>query len=93
MSRTDLGRTALFAGAFARRPGSLSRAATGGSRAQRSLDGVAAGHIIASEERFGREHTPLFIVEIGLTLLTHTTFFTSPIFVLQKWRASGPGGG
>jgi hypothetical protein len=39
--------------------GAPSRAATAGSRAQRSLDGVAGGYKIAGEERFGREVCPL----------------------------------
>ena len=39
--------------------GAPSRAATAGSRAQRSLDGVAGGHKIAGEERFGDEGCPL----------------------------------
>jgi hypothetical protein len=58
--------------------GAPSRAATAGSRAQRSLDGVAGGRTIASEERFGGENAPLFIVEMCLNLLTHTARRSAP---------------
>lgn len=58
--------------------GAPSRAATVGSRAQRSLDGVAGGHTIASEERFGGERCPLIFPEKCLKLLTHSEGFLLP---------------
>jgi hypothetical protein len=41
-------------------------------------DGVAGGRTIASEERFGGENAPLFIVEMCLNLLTHTARRSAP---------------